>query len=106
MENIEKEAELFVNQSMRVTGDIAQRCTSPKNLTQIVNGGSAKVIELQGGHHFVRKLYAMGIVPDTIIIKKSASLMKGPIVIEKDNMQFAIGYRMAQGIIVEPIEKD
>lgn len=106
MKNNEKQAECPVNQSIKKTDALTQKSASPKNLTQIVNGGSAKVIELQGGHHFVRKLYAMGIVPDAIIIKKSASLMKGPIVIEKDNMQFAIGYKMAQGIIVEPIDED
>ncbi|HPR92609.1 MAG TPA: FeoA family protein [Syntrophomonadaceae bacterium] len=76
------------------------------NLTQIGNGRSAKVIELNGGHQFVGKLEVMGVVPGTIIIKKSASLMKGPIVIEKGETQFAIGYSMAQRIMVEPIDED
>ena len=74
------------------------------NLTQIGNGRSAKVIELNGGHHFVGKLETMGVVPGTIIIKKSASLMKGPIVIVKGETQFAIGYSMAQKIMVEPVD--
>jgi Fe2+ transport system protein FeoA len=30
--------------------------------------------------------------------------MKGPIVIEKNEMQFAIGFSMAQRMIVKPID--
>jgi len=84
--------------------NISQPFTASINLTQLGNGKSAKVIKFQGGRHFVGKLEAMGIIPGTIIVKKTASLMKGPIVIEKGEMQFAIGYAMAQKIMVEPID--
>lgn len=73
------------------------------NLTQIENNEAARVIEVQGGRQVAGKLEAMGIVPESVIVKKSASLMKGPIVIVKDGAQFAVGYAMAQGIIVEPL---
>lgn len=74
------------------------------NLTQLKNGKSAQVIKVQGDHQFIDRLEAMGILPDTTIVKKSASLMKGPIVIEKGEMQLAIGYEMAQKILVKPID--
>jgi Fe2+ transport system protein FeoA len=86
--------------------DTARQVVASINLTQIENGRSAKVLKLQGGHQVVGKLEAMGVVPGTIIVKKTAALMKGPIVIEKGVMQFAIGYGMAQGIVVEPIDED
>jgi Fe2+ transport system protein FeoA len=57
------------------------------------------------GRHFIAKLYAMGIVPDAIIIKKSASLMKGPIVIEKTTCSLRLDIEMAQGIIVGLLKK-
>lgn len=76
----------------------------PINLTRLKNGQSARVIKVQGDHQFIDRLEAMGILPDTTIVKKSASLMKGPIVIEKGEMQLAIGYEMAQKILVEPID--
>jgi len=76
------------------------------DLTQLENGEAAKVVELQGGHQVVNKLEAMEIIPGSVIVKKSASLMKGPVVIEKGNMQFAIGYGMAKKILVEPLKKD
>lgn len=78
--------------------------SGPVDLTRIENNAPARVADIQGGHQMVGKLEAMGIIPEAIIVKKSASLMKGPIVIEKDGSQFAIGYEMAQGIMVEPLE--
>lgn len=97
------QAEALLNSVLKNT-HTTQLFTASINLTQLENGKSAKVIKFQGGHQFVGKLEAMGILPGTIIVKKTASLMKGPIVIEKGEMQFAIGYAMAQKIIVEPID--
>jgi len=37
------------------------------------------------------------------VVKKSSSLMKGPVVLEREGSQFAVGYGMAQGIMVEPL---
>lgn len=74
------------------------------NLTQLKTGKSARVVKVQGEHQFIDRLEAMGILPDTIIVKKSASLMKGPIIIEKGEMQLAMGYEMAQKILVKPID--
>lgn len=73
------------------------------NATQLVNGTSARVIKLNGAGHLAAKLAAMGILPGTVIRKKSDSFLRGPIVIEKDPVQIAIGYGMAQRIIVEPL---
>jgi Fe2+ transport system protein FeoA len=74
------------------------------NITQINNGKSAKVIELHDNNEIISKLEAMGIVPGAVITKKSAIPAKGPIIIEKDLIQLAIGYNMAKKIIVEPID--
>lgn len=75
-------------------------------LTQLENGAVARVAEVHGEPMEVDKLEAMGIIPGAIIVKKTASLMKGPIVVEKGETQFAIGYGMAQEIITEPIDKN
>lgn len=99
----DEKADAFLDHSNKRKDETAQQFKACINLTQLKNGGSAKVIEIQGGLQVVGKLEAMGIVPGTIIVKKTASLMKGPIVIEKGEMQFAIGYAMAQGIIVQPL---
>jgi Fe2+ transport system protein FeoA len=46
---------------------------------------------------------AMGMVPGSIITSAGAGIMKGPIVLKKDNTQIAIGYATAQKIMVEPM---
>lgn len=104
MKQNDVQAEPPWKQPIKKANDTVNQFTASINLAQLRNGGSAKVIELQGGHHVVAKLEAMGIVPGTIIVKKNTALMKGPIVIEKGEMQLAMGYGMAQGIIVEPID--
>lgn len=70
------------------------------DITQLNNGEKAKVIELFQNNNIARKLEAMGIIPGTIITKKSSILSKGPIIIEKGQTQLAIGYELAQNIIV------
>lgn len=96
----------LLNQGIKKTNNNSTQLNGSINVTQLKNGESAKVIALQGGHHAIAKLEAMEIVPGTIIVKKSASLMKGPVVIKKGNMQLAIGYGLAQKIIVEPIQQN
>lgn len=82
--------------------------SSPKaaarvDLTRLENNQAGRVVEVQGGQPAVANLGNLGIVPGTVLVKKSASLMRGPIVLEREGSQFAVGFAMAQGIIVEPL---
>lgn len=72
-------------------------------LSDLECGQSAKVIKLQGNRELMGKLNAMGIFAGTIILKKSAIPAKGPIVVEKGAMQFALGYNIAKKILVERV---
>ncbi len=74
------------------------------NLTRIGNGKAVRVIEIQGEDEAARKLEEMGVIPGAVIVKKSAALMRGPIVITKGETQFAIGYGTAQKILVIPAD--
>ncbi|HEX2953278.1 MAG TPA: FeoA family protein [Bacillota bacterium] len=76
------------------------------NLTQLENGEVAKVVKNNNKNAIKSKLEAMGIITGTIIRKKSTILAKGPIVIEKDRIQVAIGYAEAKKMIVEPVPID
>jgi Fe2+ transport system protein FeoA len=71
------------------------------DITQLANGESARVAEIKGGGRMTGKLAAMGIVPGAIIVKKSSSPMRGPVVLKKGLSQFAIGYGMAWRVMVE-----
>ncbi len=76
-----------------------------KDLTEVKEGEEVKVVEILGGLGFKRRLESMGIVPNVIIKKVSNQVMKGPVVININKTQVAIGYGMAKKIIVEEINE-
>ncbi len=71
------------------------------NLIQINQGEKCRVTEIQGGRMFIGKLDSLGIRPGVELIKLSAQLMRGPIIVKVGSARVAIGYRMAKRIIVE-----
>ena len=70
-------------------------------LTQMQIGQSGIVVQIQSGHGLVNRLSALGIRPGRRITKLSSMLMRGPVTIDVDRAQVAIGFGMANGIIVE-----
>jgi len=74
----------------------------PNTLVQMKKGQSGTVLQLRGGRGLVNRLNALGILPGKKITKVSAMLMKGPVTVEVDRAQIAIGFGMANKIIVKP----
>ena len=70
-------------------------------LTQMQTGQSGLVVQIQGGHGLVNRLGALGIRPGRRITKLSSMLMRGPVTIQVDRAQVAIGFGMARKITVE-----
>ncbi|TET27026.1 MAG: ferrous iron transport protein A, partial [Dehalococcoidia bacterium] len=58
-------------------------------------------VQVQGGYGMVNRLSALGIRPGKRITKVSSMLMRGPVTIQVDRAQVAIGFGMAKRIIVE-----
>lgn len=73
------------------------------NLTGLPDGESAKVLGFSGVSEFVGRLESMGIMPGTVIEKKSSALRRGPIVVGRGGTQLALAYSIARGILVEPL---
>ena len=71
-------------------------------LAQLKNGQSGTVVEIQGGRRMVDRLNALGIIPGKKITKTSAMLMRGPVTIEVDRAEVAIGFGMASRVMVKP----
>ena len=71
-------------------------------LTQMRIGQSGIVIQIQGGHGLVNRLNSLGIRAGKRITKLSSMIMRGPVTIQVDRAQVAIGFGMANRIIVEP----
>ena len=70
-------------------------------LCQMQTGQSGIMVQIQGGHGLISRLNALGIRPGKRIIKVSSMLMRGPVTIQIDRAQVAIGFGMASRIIVE-----
>jgi len=58
------------------------------------------VVEIRGGFGMITRLNAMGIVPGKRIVKINSMIARGPITVEVDRVQIAIGFGMAKRIIV------
>ncbi len=70
-------------------------------LARMRAGHSGMVLRIDGGHVLVNRLNALGIIPGKRITKISSMLMRGPVTIEVNRAQVAIGLGMASKIIVE-----
>ena len=70
-------------------------------LSRMPTGQSGSVVQIQGGHGLVNRLSALGIRPGKRITKVSSMFMRGPVTIQVDRAQVAIGFGMARRIIVE-----
>jgi len=71
------------------------------NLRQMQAGQSGIVVQIQGGYGLINRLSALGIRPGKRITKVSSMFMRGPVTIQVGNAQVAIGFGMANKVIVE-----
>ena len=70
-------------------------------LSQMQAGQTGTVIQIMGGRGLIRRLDAMGIRPGKKVTKISSSLFRGPITLRTNQTQVAIGFGMANKILVE-----
>ena len=70
-------------------------------LSQMQNGQNGIVVQIQGGRGLINRLGALGIRPGQKITKISGMFMHGPVTAQVGNGQVAIGFGMANKIIVE-----
>ncbi|TET17586.1 MAG: ferrous iron transport protein A [Dehalococcoidia bacterium] len=70
-------------------------------LRQMRAGQSGIVFQIQGGHGLISRLSALGIRPGQRITKVGSTFMRGPVTIRVGNAQVALGFGMANKIIVE-----
>ena len=70
-------------------------------LSQMWAGQSGIVVNITGGHGLVNRLNALGIRSGKRINMISSMLMRGPVTIQVDSTQVAIGFGMANKIMVQ-----
>ena len=71
------------------------------NLAQMKQGDKSTIVEIRGGYGLIKKLENLGLRPGIKITKVSSQLIHGPITIQVGNSQVAVGFGMAQKIILE-----
>lgn len=70
-------------------------------LGQMEAGQTGTVIQILGGRGLNRRLEAMGIRPGKKVTKISSMFFRGPVTFRSDHTQVAIGFGMANKILVE-----
>jgi len=76
------------------------------SLIEMKAGEDGIVVKVLGGHGLISRLDALGIRLCKKITKVNSMLMRGPVVVNVDNMTIALGYGMAKKIIVEVADEN
>lgn len=71
------------------------------NLAQMKSGEEGIIVAIQGGYGLMRRAEALGVRLGVKIRKISSQFMRGPVTVQVGNTQVALGFGMAQKIIVE-----
>lgn len=74
------------------------------SLVEMKTGQSGRVRQIQGGRGMVARLQALGLHPGKSVTKLSAIFNRGPVVLEIDRSQVALGYGQANRIFVEIVD--
>ena len=72
-------------------------------LIYLKKSSSGKIIEIQGGHGFHRRLKVLGIREGQIVKILSKQPLKGPLTIAMGSTQMTMGRGMASKIFVEEL---
>lgn len=70
-------------------------------LRQMNISQTGTVIKILGGRGLVLRLEALGIRPGKRVTKISSTFLRGPVTLRVDNTQVAVGFGMANKIIVK-----
>jgi len=73
-------------------------------LAQMEAGQAGVVVQIFGGHGLTRRLEVLGVRPGKRVTKISSMLLRGPVTFQVDSTQIAVGFGMANKIVVE-VEK-
>jgi len=71
------------------------------SLAAMRSGQKGRIVAINGGYGLARKLDALGIRVGKEITKKSEQWMRGPVLLQQDNTQLALGFGMASKVLVE-----
>ena len=71
------------------------------DLTKMRTGESGSVVRLEGAGGFLARLQNLGIRPGKKITKVNAHFWRGPITVQVDRANVALGFGMASRVMIE-----
>ncbi|MDP3066601.1 MAG: FeoA family protein [Methanobacteriaceae archaeon] len=71
-------------------------------INQLENGETGIINEIRGGKVFIKRLEFLNLRKGKQVLKISSAPFKGPVVLEVEGCQIALGQGMASKIMVEP----
>jgi ferrous iron transport protein A len=73
-----------------------------RNLGAVRGGESAKIVGMEGGHHFLSRLASLGFTPGARL-KMVQNYGHGPLIVKLRDTRVALGRGEAEKILVEPV---
>ncbi len=70
-------------------------------IARMKTGQVGVVVDVHGGHGLTRRLSALGLRPGKRVRKVSSMFMRGPVTVQVDSTQIALGFGMADKVEVE-----
>lgn len=71
-----------------------------RSLNELRPGQGGTISQINGGRGMVNRLTALNVRPGSMITKLNDGFMRGPVTIELDRTQIAIGFGIAARILV------
>lgn len=75
-----------------------------QNLTKFNRGDKVKIVKINAGKRATQRLLSIGIVPGNVVEIKRVSALKGPVLIDYQGSEVAIGFGIASKVIGEKVE--
>lgn len=76
----------------------------PLTLDALPKGEKGRVIAVRGGRGLVMRLSHLGILPGAVVRAVAQAPLHGPLLVEVNGAQVALGRGVARRVLVQPIE--
>jgi len=78
----------------------------PLTLPELKNGTFGRIIKITGSQQALKRLSALGLVPGKKIMKISGIPLSGPVIVDIDRTQVALGFGLAKKVLVEVCDEN
>jgi ferrous iron transport protein A len=83
------------------SGRTTKSSVNPIPLTKMRDGQTGVIKEITGGKAVTERLSALGLRPGQALRKVGSMLMRGPVTVQVEKTQVAIGFGMAAKILIQ-----